>query len=66
MYEKREWGEYTVLSFNEIDGDKVLTKHLTLLAGKHLSYQSHEKRSEQWTKIVFREWFMGGYQTEWK
>lgn len=51
MYEKRDWGEYTVLSSSEIDGHNVLTKHLMLLPNKHLSYQAHQNRSEQWTIV---------------
>lgn len=49
MYEKRIWGEYQVLDYRLLaNGDHVLTKHLTILKGKHISYQVHACRSENW------------------
>jgi len=44
MYEKRQWGEYTVISLN----DHCLVKNLYLMHGKSISYQSHKYRSEIW------------------
>lgn len=52
MYEKREWGEYTVLDYVKQDnGTNSLTKHLTIKPGKHLSYQKHFRRDEIWTIV---------------
>lgn len=52
MYEERRWGTYKVIDFiTYSDGQKSLTKHLRLMAGKKLSYQSHEKRDEIWTIV---------------
>jgi len=44
MYEKRRWGDYTVLSHNA----HSLVKNLFLIAGKSISYQTHQFRSEVW------------------
>jgi mannose-1-phosphate guanylyltransferase len=50
MYEERRWGEYKVLDYvAHSNGTKVLTKRLTILAGKSISYQIHRFRSEVWT-----------------
>lgn len=43
-YDQRPWGSFTVL--DEGDGYKV--KRIEVLAGKRLSYQKHESRSEHW------------------
>lgn len=52
MYEKRQWGEYKVLDYvQQKDGTNALTKHLTIKAGKQLSYQLHHHRDEIWTII---------------
>ena len=52
MFEERRWGWYRVLDHTEFPGgNKVLTKRISLLAGKNLSYQFHDKRSEVWTII---------------
>lgn len=52
MYEERRWGEYQVLDYVRYDdGMKSLTKHLTVRAGKNLSYQSHDFRDEVWTVV---------------
>jgi mannose-6-phosphate isomerase len=40
----RPWGHYQVLS----DGPGFKVKTITVLAGKRLSYQRHERRSEHW------------------
>jgi mannose-6-phosphate isomerase len=42
--ERRPWGTYTVL--HETPTHKVKT--ITVEAGKRLSYQTHEKRYENW------------------
>lgn len=52
MYEERRWGEYQVLDYVRYDdGMKSLTKHMTIRAGKNISYQSHNCRSEVWTVV---------------
>ncbi len=52
MYEERKWGEYKVLDYNQYgDSMKSLTKHLTISAGKHISYQRHFQRDEIWTIV---------------
>jgi len=52
MYEERRWGWYKVLDFGLThEGKQVLTKRLCIYAGKHLSYQQHEKRAEVWTVV---------------
>ena len=52
MYEERKWGEYKVLDYNQYgDGMKSLTKHLTISAGKSISYQKHFRRDEIWTIV---------------
>ncbi len=52
MYEERRWGEYKVLDYNQYDdGNKSLTKHLTIRAGKGISYQKHNHRDEIWTIV---------------
>ncbi|TJY44207.1 cupin domain-containing protein [Cohnella pontilimi] len=55
MYAERLWGWYRILDFtkNE-DGFEVLTKRFGIHAGKHLSYQVHEERTEIWTVISGR------------
>lgn len=52
MYEERRWGEYKVLDYNQFDDEsKALTKHLTILQGKAISYQKHNHRDEIWTIV---------------
>jgi len=52
MYEERRWGEYKVLDYNQYeDENKSLTKHLTIRAGKAISYQKHNYRDEIWTIV---------------
>ncbi len=52
MYEERKWGEYKVLDYNQYgDSMKSLTKHLTISAGKNISYQKHFQRDEIWTIV---------------
>lgn len=52
MYEERRWGEYKVIDSVEFpDGFSALTKQLTLLPGKCISYQRHAYREEVWTFI---------------
>ena len=58
MTEKRVWGEYEVLDYRSsgYDGkngdgstdNQTLTKHLLIKAGKHISYQRHQHRTETW------------------
>lgn len=52
MYEERRWGEYKVIDSVEFpDGFCALTKRLTLLPGKGISYQRHGSRDEVWTFV---------------
>lgn len=52
MYEERRWGSYRVIDETQFaDGCKSLTKSLTLVAGKSISYQVHHQRSETWTFV---------------
>lgn len=52
MYEERRWGWYKVLDHLKTDEDyEVLTKRIGVNAGKNLSYQFHQYRSEVWTII---------------
>jgi mannose-1-phosphate guanylyltransferase len=52
MYERKRWGTYRVLDYVSYeDGNKVLTKRLTLKKSKSISYQLHSFREEIWTII---------------
>ena len=52
MFEERRWGCYRVLDHTVFDGgNEALTKRLSLIAGKNISYQYHTQRSEVWTII---------------
>ena len=52
MYEERRWGVYKVIDSERMaDGFCALTKSLTIKAGKNISYQRHNQRSEVWTFI---------------
>lgn len=52
MYEERRWGTYRVLDDTLYDdGSHSLTKSITLMAGKNISYQIHHHRSEVWTIV---------------
>lgn len=52
MYEERRWGFYRVIDNIEFpDGHCALTKQLTLIPGKSISYQKHTYRDEVWTFI---------------
>jgi mannose-1-phosphate guanylyltransferase len=52
MYEERRWGWYKVLDHLITDENyEVLTKRIGVKAGKNLSYQYHQHRSEVWTII---------------
>lgn len=52
MYESRQWGEYVVLGQNSFSPtNKSLEKMLVVNAGKQLSYQRHQKRTEVWTIV---------------
>ena len=46
--EQRPWGSFTVL----VDADHFKTKRLDVLAGKRLSLQSHQRRSEHWIIVT--------------
>lgn len=51
-YERRLWGEYHVIDRTDCgNGLKSLTKHLSIDAGKSISYQLHKYRSEIWTIV---------------
>lgn len=52
MFEERRWGEYRVIDYRKYDdGMRSLTKHITIKAGKTLSYQAHASRDEIWTIV---------------
>lgn len=52
MYEERRWGTYRVLDDTRYeDGNHSLTKSITMLPGKCVSYQLHHYRSEIWTFV---------------
>ncbi|MEM5624485.1 sugar phosphate nucleotidyltransferase [Bacillus wiedmannii] len=52
MYEERRWGWYRVLDYTKYEkGNEVLTKRIGITAGKNLSYQYHNHRSEVWTIV---------------
>ncbi len=52
MVERRPWGQYKVLNYMaHSDGNRSLTKHLWVEAGKNLSYQRHQNRDEIWTIV---------------
>ena len=52
MYEERRWGTYRVLDDTRYaDGNHSLTKSITLLPGRNISYQVHHHRSEIWTFV---------------
>ncbi|MCQ2334914.1 MAG: cupin domain-containing protein [Paludibacteraceae bacterium] len=52
MYEERRWGNYRVLDDTRYpDGSHSLTKSITLMPGKHISYQRHHCRTEVWTIV---------------
>ena len=52
MFEKRLWGEYRVLYFQQFDnGMKSITKELVVIPGRSISYQKHKHRSETWTVV---------------
>jgi mannose-1-phosphate guanylyltransferase/mannose-6-phosphate isomerase len=46
--EQRPWGSFTVL----VDEDHFKAKRLDVLAGKRLSLQSHNRRSEHWIVVT--------------
>lgn len=46
-FEERPWGRFEIL----LDMDHFKSKRLIIHPGKKLSYQRHQKRSEQWTVI---------------
>ena len=47
MTEERPWGKYQII----LDDEKSKVKKITVLPGKRLSYQTHEKRSEYWVIV---------------
>lgn len=52
MYEERRWGTYRVLDDSVYaDGRHSLTKSITLMKGRNISYQIHHHRSEVWTFV---------------
>ena len=52
MFEKRIWGEYRVLYFQQYEnGKKCLTKELVIISTKNISYQKHNHRNETWTFV---------------
>ena len=51
MYEQRSWGSYRVLEYKQSDSASSLVKRMHIEAGKSISYQYHEKRSEIWVVV---------------
>jgi mannose-1-phosphate guanylyltransferase len=52
VYEEKRWGTYMVLDHSKTEKEiETLTKKITLLPGKNISYQLHGKRSEVWIII---------------
>ncbi|MBX9987791.1 sugar phosphate nucleotidyltransferase [Priestia aryabhattai] len=51
MYEERYWGSYKVLDYSNFLSHQVITRHVKINTGKHLSYQYHKYRKENWTVI---------------
>lgn len=52
MFEERRWGTYRVLDDTRYaDSSHSLTKSITLLPNKYISYQIHHFRSEVWTFV---------------
>lgn len=52
MFEERRWGWYQVIDFAKYDDrNEMLTKKLSILEGKNISYQYHETRNEVWTIV---------------
>ena len=52
MFEERRWGWYQVTDYASYDdGKEMLTKRLSIHAGKNISYQYHETRNEVWTVV---------------
>ncbi|MEC1524809.1 sugar phosphate nucleotidyltransferase [Neobacillus niacini] len=52
MYEERRWGWYRVLEHTKyVNQTEVLTKRISITAGKNLSYQYHNHRQEVWTIV---------------
>lgn len=47
MYEERLWGDFKILDMHK----NSLVKHLTIKAGKSISYQKHKYRDEVWTIV---------------
>ena len=49
-FEKREWGNFTVLNElkNQGKSEDVVIKRLEVAPGKRLSYQTHKLRDEHW------------------
>lgn len=53
QFENRPWGTFEVLhEFKRPDGSEVVIKKITVLPGKRLSYQSHNKRKEHWLIVA--------------
>lgn len=48
MFEEKIWGNYCIVDAQMIDGESVITKSITLNAGKYLDYKVHKKASSVW------------------
>ncbi|MCL1835342.1 MAG: sugar phosphate nucleotidyltransferase [Oscillospiraceae bacterium] len=51
MYEQRRWGSYRVLEYVRDDLSSSLVKRIRVEAGKSISYQYHNGRSEVWVVV---------------
>lgn len=48
MFEEKIWGNYCIVDSQTIDETNVITKSITLNAGKYLDYKVHKKASSVW------------------
>lgn len=51
MFEERYWGSFKILDVVKNGHFEVLTKRVRINAGKSISYQYHEMRTEIWTVL---------------
>ena len=51
MYEQRRWGDYRVLEYKQGDERSSIVKRMRIDAGKAISYQYHNQRSEVWVVV---------------
>lgn len=49
--EVRPWGEFETIALSREGEELYKVKRITIMPGKRLSLQSHEKRSERWVCV---------------